>query len=127
MNKNPSRLLSRYQDDLFSFSFIINFLTGLSFNRFNLPQPIYMNVVRDPVERVISWYYYVRAPWYYVERKQIFPDLPLPDPEWLKKDFESCVLNGDRECRYIEGEYHEGIGDHRRQTLFFCGHNEKCM
>lgn len=94
--------------------------------RFNLPQPIYMNVVRDPVERVISWYYYVRAPWYYVERKQIFPDLPLPDPEWLKKDFESCVLNGDRECRYIEGEYHEGIGDHRRQTLFFCGHSEKC-
>lgn len=96
------------------------------FLRFKHPQPIYMNVVRDPVERVISWYYYVRAPWYYVERKQIFPDLPLPDPEWLKKDFESCVLNGDRECRYIEGEYHEGIGDHRRQTLFFCGHSEKC-
>lgn len=94
--------------------------------RFNLPQPIYMNVVRDPVERVISWYYYVRAPWYYVERKQIFPDLPLPDPEWLKKDFETCVLAGDRECRYVEGEFHEGIGDHRRQTLFFCGHSEKC-
>lgn len=44
-----------------------------------------MNVVRDPVERVISWYYYVRAPWYYVERKQAFPDLPLPDVTWLKK------------------------------------------
>ncbi|KAK1125291.1 hypothetical protein K0M31_005664 [Melipona bicolor] len=93
---------------------------------FNLPQPIYINIVRDPVERVISWYYYVRAPWYYVERKQIFPDLPLPDPNWLKKDFESCVLKADRECRYLEGEIHEGIGDHRRQTLFFCGHSEKC-
>lgn len=96
------------------------------FRRFNLPEPIYINVVRDPVERVISWYYYVRAPWYYVERKQIFPDLPLPDPNWLKKDFETCVLKGDRECRYLEGEIHEGIGDHRRQTLFFCGHSEKC-
>lgn len=41
--------------------------------------------MRDPVERVISWYYYVRAPWYYVERKQAFPDIPLPDPQWLKK------------------------------------------
>lgn len=98
-----------------------------NFSEFNLPEPIYVNMVRDPVERVISWYYYVRAPWYYVERKQIFPDIPLPDPNWLKKDFESCVLNDDRECKYLEGEIHEGIGDHRRQSLFFCGHSENCM
>ncbi|CAH2212518.1 jg9021, partial [Pararge aegeria aegeria] len=52
---------------------------------FGYPSPIYVNVVRDPVERVISWYYYIRAPWYYVERKRAFPDLPLPDPAWLKK------------------------------------------
>ncbi|XP_068618451.1 heparan sulfate 2-O-sulfotransferase pipe [Battus philenor] len=97
-----------------------------NFTRFGYPSPIYVNVVRDPVERVISWYYYVRAPWYYVERKRAFPDLPLPDPAWLKKDFETCVLSGDRECRYIEGETHEGIGDHRRQTLFFCGHEPQC-
>ncbi|CAG4947257.1 unnamed protein product [Parnassius apollo] len=97
-----------------------------NFTRFGYPSPIYVNVVRDPVERVISWYYYVRAPWYYVERKRAFPDLPLPDPAWLKKDFETCVLSGDRECRYVEGETHEGIGDHRRQTLFFCGHEPQC-
>ncbi|CAB3260005.1 unnamed protein product [Arctia plantaginis] len=97
-----------------------------NFTRYGYPSPIYVNVVRDPVERVISWYYYVRAPWYYVERKRAFPDLPLPDPAWLKKDFETCVLSGDRECRYIEGETHEGIGDHRRQTLFFCGHEPQC-
>ena len=53
--------------------------------RFGLPEPIYVNLLRDPVERVISWYYYVRAPWYYVERKQAVPDIPLPDPQWLKK------------------------------------------
>ena len=53
--------------------------------RFGLPMPIYVNMVRDPVERVISWYYYVRAPWYFVERKRAFPDLPLPNPNWLRK------------------------------------------
>lgn len=94
--------------------------------RFGLPSPIYVNIVRDPIERVISWYYYVRAPWYYVERKQAFPDLPLPDPQWLRKDFESCVLQGDRECTYRMGETREGIGDHRRQSLFFCGHSSEC-
>uniref|UniRef100_A0A1B0CBD4 Putative heparan sulfate 2-o-sulfotransferase pipe n=1 Tax=Lutzomyia longipalpis TaxID=7200 RepID=A0A1B0CBD4_LUTLO len=97
-----------------------------NFTRFGLPTPIYVNLVRDPVERVISWYYYIRAPWYYVERKQAFPDLPLPDPRWLRKDFETCVLNHDPECTFNYGETHEGIGDHRRQTLFFCGHDEEC-
>ena len=53
--------------------------------RFNLDMPIYVNMARDPVERVISWYYYVRAPWYFVERKRAFPDLPLPNTNWLKK------------------------------------------
>ena len=66
--------------------------------------PIYVNMVRDPVERVISWYYYVRAPWYFVERKRAFPDLPLPNPNWLKKDFDTCVRRGDKECQYKEGD-----------------------
>lgn len=42
------------------------------------------------------------------------------------QDFETCVLRGDRECTYIEGERHEGIGDHRRQSMFFCGHDDDC-
>uniref|UniRef100_A0A1Y1M8Q4 Heparan sulfate 2-O-sulfotransferase pipe n=1 Tax=Photinus pyralis TaxID=7054 RepID=A0A1Y1M8Q4_PHOPY len=97
-----------------------------NFSEFGLPEPIYVNLVRDPVERVISWYYYIRAPWYYVERKLAFPDIPLPDPKWLKKDFETCVLSNDRECKYLKGETREGIGDHRRQSMFFCGHSEEC-
>ena len=26
--------------------------------------PIYINIVRHPVDRVYAWYYYIRAPWY---------------------------------------------------------------
>ena len=72
-------------------------------HRYDLGMPIYVNMVRDPVERVISWYYYVRAPWYFVERKRAFPDLPLPNPNWLRKDYDTCVRRGDKECQYIEG------------------------
>lgn len=46
--------------------------------------------------------------------------------KFMFQNFETCVLSGDRECRYVEGETHEGIGDHRRQTLFFCGHEAQC-
>ena len=35
----------------------INFI---DFTEFNLTQPIYVNFVRDPVDRIISWYYYTR-------------------------------------------------------------------
>jgi hypothetical protein len=36
----------------------------LKFEEFGHSSPIYMNFVRHPVERLISWFYYVRAPWY---------------------------------------------------------------
>jgi len=98
-----------------------------NFTKFGLDMPIYVNMVRDPVERVISWYYYIRAPWYFVERKRAFPELPLPDPNWLKKDYETCVRSFDPECRYLQGDRRDGFGDHRRQSMFFCGHEDDCV
>lgn len=39
-------------------------------------------------------------------------------------DFESCVLEKNSECNYLEGE--KSNRDHRLQSLFFCGHDEEC-
>ena len=44
------------------------------------------------VERVISFFYYRRAGWNIVEEHLAYPDKQLPDPEFLRKDFETCVL-----------------------------------
>ena len=79
--ENPKPNWKILIDDNFDFFFWLWFF----FPRFDMDMPIYVNLVRDPVERVISWYYYVRAPWYFVERKRAFPDLPLPNPNWLRK------------------------------------------
>ena len=37
-----------------------------------------------------------------MERAMAFPDEPLPEPEFLRRDFESCVLEGDPECTYTQ-------------------------
>ena len=42
------------------------------------------------------------------------PHEPLPDLDSLKKDFDTCVLEKDPECTYIEGSSALGFGDHRR-------------
>eukprot|EP00095_Tigriopus_kingsejongensis_P010557 snap_masked-scaffold421_size176100-processed-gene-0.2 protein:Tk10557 transcript:snap_masked-scaffold421_size176100-processed-gene-0.2-mRNA-1 annotation:"heparan sulfate 2-o-sulfotransferase pipe" len=98
-------------------------------------RPIYMNFVREPVQRVISWYYYIRAPWYqfeqdshgnYTKLKSMFGERPFP----LKLSYDDCVMGNYQECRYIPGNNHvvkhEG-GSHVSQIMFFCGHGWECQ
>jgi len=91
------------------------------------PSPIYVNLVRDPVERLVSWFYYIRAAWYILDRKQAFPNNPLPSSSWVRKTFDSCVADPrDMECKYPQGNF-GGFEDHRRQSIFFCGHHRDCV
>ena len=97
------------------------------------------------MERVISYFYYRRAGWNIVEEHLAYPDKPLPDPEVLRRDFETCVLEvnskhirirminhfivqGDPECTYIEDNVDMVVetGDHRRQMSVFCGQHTFC-
>lgn len=95
--------------------------------RFHKPKPIYMNIVRDPIERAISNFYYYRSDWFWSNRRKHFPDPSILVPKWLEKEFETCVINGDPDCVYRQGAINEGIYDHRRQMLFFCGHDRRCL
>ncbi|XP_053954283.1 heparan sulfate 2-O-sulfotransferase pipe-like [Anastrepha ludens] len=97
----------------------------IDFREFDLPQPIYINMIRDPVERVISWFYYRRAPWTAVQMYKLTKK--FRNAQWYKKSFEDCVLQHDAECRYETGsKFQNTIVDHKRQTLFFCGHDPSC-
>ena len=59
----------------------VKHLNFLNFEEFDRKNPIYINMVRHPVERIISWYYYIRQNWY-----QLRGDKDDPDKFTLKKD-----------------------------------------
>ncbi|XP_036336972.1 heparan sulfate 2-O-sulfotransferase pipe-like [Rhagoletis pomonella] len=106
----------------FAYSMHVNYI---DFRAFNLPQPIYINMIRDPIERVISWFYYKRAPWTAVQMYKLTKK--FRKPQWYKKSFEECVLHRDIECRYeTDSSFGNSSEDHKRQTLFFCGHDPGC-
>lgn len=105
-------------------------LAYVNFTRFHMPRPIYINLVRDPVERIISWHYYVRANWYYEDMKLKLGALApeKPSEEFMNMDLDTCVQRKEKYCVFNQMEIKNPAGDHRRQTLFFCGQNRKlCM
>ncbi|XP_017041506.1 heparan sulfate 2-O-sulfotransferase pipe isoform X6 [Drosophila ficusphila] len=99
----------------------------LDFHRYQLPKPIYINLVRDPVERMISWYYYVRSGYRNAIHHRKFPNATIQSEKWFKKNYNDCVRSGDPECQYVPGTVKEAVGNFMRQTLFFCGHERHCL
>lgn len=105
-------------------------LAYINFTRFHMPKPIYINLVRDPLERIISWHYYVRAEWYYRDLLSKLGDKALkrPSDEFMNMDLDTCVQKQNIHCQFNQMEKKSLGGDHRRQTLFFCGQNRPlCM
>jgi len=118
-------LLTRRKPHIYS-----QHISYINFTRFHLPRPIYINLVRDPIERLISWHYYIRARWYYNDMKAKLGEnsIKMPSDEFLNLDLDTCVRNHDPHCTFEQMQIKNPVGDHRRQTLFFCGMNKKlCM
>ena len=66
----------------------------LDFEKFGLENwmPDFFGLIRDPVNRLISSFYYTRAAWNIVGKMEMFPQFKPPPVKYLRQDFESCVL-----------------------------------
>lgn len=105
----------------------IQHVNWIDFEEFDLPKPIYINMVRDPVDRVISWYYYVRGAYKNAIEYNKDPNKPIRPAQWYKKDFNHCVRSGDPECQYVPFTVKDVTGNFKRQSLFFCGNHDDCL
>ncbi|XP_017137595.1 heparan sulfate 2-O-sulfotransferase pipe-like isoform X6 [Drosophila miranda] len=99
----------------------------LDFHRYQLPKPIYINLVRDPVERMISWFYYIRSGYRNAIIHNRFPNTTMKSEKWFKKSYNQCVRSGDPECQYVPESIKDTVGDYKRQSLFYCGNNRECL
>ena len=122
-------------------------------------------MVRDPVERLVSWFYYVRAAWSVkIEEEKLLldvskgtswiaskpsPKAPFPPPTGCVRLSTSVLptratwsVNTHRwdqnthrwdqspprtATTFLLQDSFGGFEDHRRQSIFFCGHHPDCV
>lgn len=119
------------QDQLWLFERHVNFI---DFRGFNASQPIYINQVRDPVERFISAFFFFRLPKRWKRKNNSTnstnSSVPYrPSRTWLQKNLTECVMNGDPECAMKSFHRHRGpYGDEFFEPMvsYFCGHEPVC-
>ncbi|CAL4165752.1 unnamed protein product, partial [Meganyctiphanes norvegica] len=81
----------------------------INYTEFGHPDPLYMNFIRDPVERFISYYYYMRS--------QNHTGVPNIESS---TSVDECVSLGDPDCLPEKGQ------DFEFQLSYFCGHHPSC-
>ncbi|KAI0212385.1 Uronyl 2-sulfotransferase [Lamellibrachia satsuma] len=84
----------------------------VDFTRFNMEMPVYINIIRDPFERLVSWYHF--------RRFQSTAVSPLPDAD-QNRSYDECVLGNHSECSTPQGEC-----GYFRIIPFFCGQDAFC-
>ncbi|XP_064105763.1 heparan sulfate 2-O-sulfotransferase pipe-like [Macrobrachium nipponense] len=88
-----------------------------NFTNLGLKMPIYLNIIRDPLEKMESRFYYAR----------VTPRPGLNTPPGYRRSkppkyatLEECILDHGSECAFITGHHYD------LSIPYFCGHHEYC-
>ncbi|XP_063587135.1 uronyl 2-sulfotransferase-like [Penaeus indicus] len=87
--------------------------------RLGFQRPAWMNIIREPVSRFISEFYFVRTreQWSIVESLK---QKKRPPESWFNMQLDECAASGHPECRPSPGD------NMTLQLTFFCGHHPTC-
>ena len=84
----------------------------VNFSYYNFPQPTYLNMVREPAARYISQFYFWKS------LNSTFGD----EVRQLNYSIEDCLA-----YQKIDPKGRYGCPSFNYQTLYFCGHDERCV
>ncbi|KAJ9587280.1 hypothetical protein L9F63_019194 [Diploptera punctata] len=91
----------------------------VNFTQFDRQSPTFINLVRDPIDKAASRFYYARA-----TPNPRNPDIvgapPFKAKKFKSKDFEECVRTEDPECIFKTGQSYD------LTIPYFCGHQDYC-
>lgn len=106
-------------------SVFIGHMNYLNFSSFMKNSPIYINLVKDPIDRLVSAHYYNRRPDVIQRIVKYQPWSAKKNSQWLELDFNDCVRKQLPECRF---EQDSTFVDPywSRQMLYFCGTEKIC-
>lgn len=94
----------------------------INFSRFDAPFPIYVSLIRDPVQKMISRFFYRRGnsitEYNRLKRRGL---VNVPMAEWLHWLLEMCVLHKNSECNFVDGHEYD------LTIPYFCGHEKQCL
>ncbi|XP_071743606.1 uronyl 2-sulfotransferase homolog pip [Lepeophtheirus salmonis] len=71
----------------------------IDFTNYNHQNPKYISIIRDPIQRYISWYYYIRNPIYIVQNQFRVTVRQLKDQHHLQPNFPGSQISYF--CGYI--------------------------
>ncbi|KAH8286319.1 hypothetical protein KR054_006763, partial [Drosophila jambulina] len=97
----------------------------VNFTKHESPRPIYINMVRHPIQKVISAYYYQRHPLIFAQSLMRNPNKRIESKQFFDTTFNECVRK--RMAPFCVFDSHNPYnGDWRRFSLHLCGNSEIC-
>ncbi|CAH1799826.1 unnamed protein product [Owenia fusiformis] len=95
----------------------------VDFETFGYKQPIYFNILREPLEQTISWYYYMFQRMGNKEdeskREKFFK-------EHKKQTFEECIMENMNSSALDEKCFLNTLNKPTSYVEWFCGHHDQC-
>ncbi|XP_073840701.1 uronyl 2-sulfotransferase homolog pip-like isoform X1 [Musca autumnalis] len=102
----------------------VEHLNWINFTKYDLPKPIYVNMIRHPIQKVISGYYYMRHPAVFGFYVKTF-GRKIENREWFETTFNDCVKQAKiPDC--IFDPHNDYNKDWRRFSLHLCGSHPDC-
>lgn len=122
-DKYETEFMRKFNQNINGSGVYLRHITFMNFTEHGMQRPIFLSMVRHPIERVVSWYYYQR--WRNRPDEKQDPQICeksfewkrfceqfalirfheiLKPKTWFDMDFDTCVLSNQPECNFQQGQ-----------------------